>query len=73
MTTAIRVDGLSKLYRRATAGHQLRTLKSALLERSLVRGLRREEAISALLLWALQDRAGTVAMAPVSAALDTIN
>ncbi len=48
MTTAIRVDGLSKLYRRATAGHQLRTLKSALLERSLVRGLRREEAISAL-------------------------
>jgi len=36
-------------------------------------GQLRDEAISALLLWALQDRAGTVAMAPVSAALDTIN
>lgn len=36
-------------------------------------GQLRDEAISALLLWALQDRASTVAMAPVSAALDTIN
>ncbi len=36
-------------------------------------GRLRDEAISALLLWALQDRAGTVAMAPVSAAFDTIN
>ncbi|MCP3961949.1 MAG: ABC transporter ATP-binding protein [bacterium] len=45
---AIEVEGLSKLYRRTAAGHQLRTLKSALLERSLVTGLRREDAISAL-------------------------
>ncbi|SMP10688.1 divergent polysaccharide deacetylase family protein [Shimia sagamensis] len=36
-------------------------------------GRLRDEAISALLLWALQDRAGTVAMAPVSATFDTIN
>ena len=46
--TAIRVEGLSKLYRRTTAGHRLRTLKSALLERSLVGGLRPEDAIPAL-------------------------
>ncbi len=45
---AIRVNGLSKLYRRTTAGHQLRTLKSALIERSLVTRLRPEEAIPAL-------------------------
>lgn len=45
---AIEVQGLSKLYRRTTAGHQLRTLKSALLERSLVKGLTSEEAIPAL-------------------------
>ncbi len=45
---AIRVEGLSKLYRRTTAGHHLRTLKSALIERSLVQGLRPEEAIPAL-------------------------
>lgn len=45
---AIRVAGLSKLYRRVASGHHLRTLKSALVERSLVRGLRREEAIVAL-------------------------
>ncbi len=31
--TAIEVEGLSKLYRRTAAGHRLRTLKSALLER----------------------------------------
>lgn len=48
MTQAIRVQGLSKLYRRSSSGHQLRTLKSALLERSLVRGIRPEDAISAL-------------------------
>ncbi len=36
-------------------------------------GRLREEAISALLLWALQDRASTVAIAPISAVLDTIN
>ena len=45
---AIRIEGLSKLYRRVASGHQLRTLKSALVERSLVRGLRRDEAIVAL-------------------------
>lgn len=48
MSVAIRVDGLAKHYRRTTAGHKLRTLKSALVERSLVRGLRPEEAIVAL-------------------------
>jgi len=45
---AIRVHGLSRLYRRASPGAQLRTLKSALLEGSLTRGLTPEEAISAL-------------------------
>ncbi len=45
---AIRVEGLTKLYRRAAPGDQLRTLKSALLEGSLVSGLRREEVIVAL-------------------------
>ena len=34
---AIRVEGLTKLYRRTAPGDQLRTLKSALLEGSLVR------------------------------------
>lgn len=48
MSDAIRIEGMSKLYRRVASGHQLRTLKSALVERSLVRGLRREEAIVAL-------------------------
>ncbi len=48
MTPAITVDKVSKLYRRISAGHQLRTLKSALLERSLVKGLRSDEAIVAL-------------------------
>ena len=48
VTPAIRVDGLSKLYRRTTAGQQLRTLKSALIERSLVKGLSSEDAIPAL-------------------------
>ena len=47
-TPAIRVEELSKLYRRTAAGHHLRTLKSALIERSLVTGLRAEESIPAL-------------------------
>ena len=45
---AITVDRVSKLYRRSAPGFKLRTLKSALLERSLTEGLRPEEAISAL-------------------------
>ncbi len=45
---AIRVEGLVKLYRRAAPGDHLRTLKSALVERSLTRNLRPEEAILAL-------------------------
>jgi ABC-type polysaccharide/polyol phosphate transport system ATPase subunit len=44
----IRVAELVKLYRRTTPGDQLRTLKSALVERSLTRHLKREEAIVAL-------------------------
>lgn len=48
MSFAIRAEGLTKHYRRTAAGHHLRTLKSALLERSLVRGLRPEDAIPAL-------------------------
>ncbi|HSG39671.1 MAG TPA: ATP-binding cassette domain-containing protein, partial [Thermoanaerobaculia bacterium] len=45
---AIRVEGVSKLYRRTMPGDKLRTLKSALVGRSLTRGLRPEEAIAAL-------------------------
>ena len=45
---AIRVEGLTKLYRRAAPGDQLRTLKSALVEGSLTAHLKREEAIAAL-------------------------
>lgn len=45
---AIRVAGVTKLYRRIAAGHKLRTLKSALIERSLTAGLRPEESIAAL-------------------------
>ena len=44
----IRVQDLTKLYRRVTPGDQLRTLKSALLERNLLRGLTPEQAIVAL-------------------------
>jgi lipopolysaccharide transport system ATP-binding protein len=44
----IQVKDLVKLYRRTTAGDQFRTLKSALVERSLTRHLKREEAIVAL-------------------------
>lgn len=36
-------------------------------------GRLREETISALVLWGLQDRAGTVALAPVSAVLKTLD
>ena len=45
---AIKVENLVKLYRRSSAGHQLRTLKSALLEGSLVQGIKDEEAIHAV-------------------------
>lgn len=47
-TPAIQVDGVSKLFRRAASGQKLRTLKSALLDRSLIQGLRPEDAIPAL-------------------------
>ncbi|MEL7061670.1 MAG: ABC transporter ATP-binding protein [Acidobacteriota bacterium] len=46
--SAIRVDRLVKHFRRESSGHQLRTLKSALVERTLVRGLRPDEAIPAI-------------------------
>jgi ABC-type polysaccharide/polyol phosphate transport system ATPase subunit len=42
------VSGLSKHYRRMAPGFQLRTLKSALLEGSLVRGLSAAESIAAV-------------------------
>jgi lipopolysaccharide transport system ATP-binding protein len=45
---AIRVDGVSKRYRRSAPGRHLRTLKSALVDRSLIRGLTDEESIAAL-------------------------
>jgi ABC-type polysaccharide/polyol phosphate transport system ATPase subunit len=45
---AVRVEGVSKRYRRSAPGRQLRTLKSALLERSLIHGLTDEESIVAL-------------------------
>ncbi len=48
MSEAIRVEAVSKLFRRAAPGDQLRTLKSALLEGTLTRGLAREDAIVAL-------------------------
>lgn len=48
MSPAIRVRDLGKLYRRSSSGRHLRTLKSALLERSLVKGIRPEDAIAAL-------------------------
>jgi ABC-type polysaccharide/polyol phosphate transport system ATPase subunit len=48
MTTAIRVEEVHKLFRRMAPGFQLRTLKSALLDRSLIRGLRPEDTIPAL-------------------------
>lgn len=45
---AIQVEGLHKLYRRMAPGFPRRTLKSALLGRSLTAGLRPEETIPAL-------------------------
>ena len=45
---AIRVRDLHKLYRRTSSGHKFRTLKSALLERSLVSGIDPSDAIPAL-------------------------
>ncbi len=48
MSEAIRVRGLTKLYRRMAPGFRLRTLKSALLDGSLTHGLRPEETIRAL-------------------------
>lgn len=48
MTEVVRAENLSKLYRRTAPGDHLRTLKSAVLEGNLLRGLRREEAITAL-------------------------
>ncbi|HSF43675.1 MAG TPA: ATP-binding cassette domain-containing protein, partial [Thermoanaerobaculia bacterium] len=45
---AIRVEGLSKLYRRTMPGDRLRTLKSAIVSGSLVQDLKKEEAIAAL-------------------------
>jgi len=45
---ALVVEGLTKLYRRSSPGDQLRTLKSALLEGTLIRGLAPGAAITAL-------------------------
>jgi ABC-type polysaccharide/polyol phosphate transport system ATPase subunit len=45
---AVRVRDLSKTFRRVAAGYPFRTLKSALVDRSLVRDLRPEESIRAL-------------------------
>ncbi len=45
---AIEAQGVTKLYRRTSAGFRMRTLKSALLDRSLVRGLRPGEGVTAL-------------------------
>ncbi len=44
----IRVEGLTKLYRRTLPGDRLRTLKSALVGGSLTRDLKPEEAITAI-------------------------
>jgi ABC-type polysaccharide/polyol phosphate transport system ATPase subunit len=48
LDTAIRVEQLSKLYRRSLPGDRLRTLKSVLVEGNLTGNLRREDAIVAL-------------------------
>jgi ABC-type polysaccharide/polyol phosphate transport system ATPase subunit len=45
---AIQVEQLAKLYRRSLPGDRLRTLKSVLVEGTLVGNLRREDAIVAL-------------------------
>jgi ABC-type polysaccharide/polyol phosphate transport system ATPase subunit len=47
-TPAIRVEGLSKLYRRTMPGDRFRTLKSALVGGSLTTDLKADEAIAAL-------------------------
>ncbi len=47
-TPAIRAQNLTKLYKRVSAGYQLRTLKSALLGRSLTAGLDDSQSIRAL-------------------------
>jgi lipopolysaccharide transport system ATP-binding protein len=47
-TPALLVEGLSKLYRRFSPGDQLRTLKSALLDGTLTRGLAPGAATTAL-------------------------
>ncbi|NJL27658.1 MAG: ABC transporter ATP-binding protein, partial [Thermoanaerobaculia bacterium] len=48
MKPAIQVQDVFKSYRRTAVGHKLRTLKSALMERSLTRGLTAAESIVAL-------------------------
>lgn len=48
MSDAIRVHGLTKRYRRVSAGFHFRTLKSALLDRSLTAGLADSDIITAL-------------------------
>jgi ABC-type polysaccharide/polyol phosphate transport system ATPase subunit len=45
---AILVDSVEKLYRRTLPGDRFRTLKSALVRKSLTRGLTAEEAIAAI-------------------------
>lgn len=48
MSDAIRAEQVSKIYRRSSAGFRMRTLKSALLARSLTEGLGAEQTIRAL-------------------------
>ena len=48
MSIAIQVENLHKSYLRMAPGFRLRTLKSALLQRSLVGGHREEDTILAL-------------------------
>ncbi len=48
LNVAIRVDRVFKQYRRSRAGFQFRTLKSALLQRSLTEGLGAEDLIPAV-------------------------
>ncbi len=48
MTDAIQVHGLSKRYRRVSAGFRFRTLKSALLDLNLTTGLGDQDIIAAL-------------------------
>jgi len=48
VTDAIRIEEVSKLYRRSAAGFRMRTLKSALMARSLTEGLGAEATIAAL-------------------------